>query len=68
MLRFEVQAAAFSKQNPIAHSAKHDIVLARGDGGELFVGEVLMHVEVQGDMPDDPLSALPRGKKLTTPF
>ena len=31
------------------HSAKHDIVLARGDGGELFVGEVLMHVDVQGE-------------------
>ena len=45
----EVQASAFSKHNPIAHSAKHDIVLARGDGGELFVGEVLMHVEVQGE-------------------
>ena len=36
----EVHASAFSKHNPIAHSAKHDIVLARGDGGELFVGEV----------------------------
>ena len=45
----EVQASAFSKHNPIAHSAKHDIVLARGDGGELFVGEVLMHVDVQGE-------------------
>ena len=45
----EVHASAFSKHNPIAHSAKHDMVLARGGGGELFVGEVLMHVEVQGE-------------------
>ena len=25
------------------------MVRARGDGGELFVGEVLMHVDVQGE-------------------
>ena len=45
----EVKASAFSKHNPLVYSAKHDMVLARMDGGELFVGEVLMHVDVQGE-------------------